>query len=77
MRSNALPKSKVNPPNKLLSPQKFIHHVMLLFIPFCYEKQLLSVCPSLCQNKRQELGVHDIVNRNKRKFEPYENSSNI
>ena len=57
--------------NKLLSPQKFVHHVMLLLFSFCDEKQLLSGCPSLYQNKLQEQGVHDVVNRNKRKFEPY------
>ena len=41
-------------PNKLLSPEKFAHHVMLLFFPFRDEKQLLSGCPPLYQNKLQE-----------------------
>ena len=58
-------------PNKLLSPEKFAHHVMLLFFPFRDEKQLLSGCPPLYQNKLQEQGVQDFVNRNKIKFEPY------
>ena len=58
-------------PNKLLFPEKFAHHVMLSFFPFRDEKQLLSVCPPLYQNKLPEQGVQDIVNRNKIKFEPY------
>ena len=58
-------------PNKLLSPEKFAHHAMLLFFPFRDEKQLLSGCPPLYQNKLQEQGVQDFVNRNKIKFEPY------
>ena len=58
-------------PNKLLFPEKFAYHVMLSFFPFRDEKQLLSVCPPLYQNKLPEQGVQDIVNRNKIKFEPY------
>ena len=56
--------------NKLFSPEKFAHHVMLLFFPFRDEKQLLSGCPPLYQNKLQEQAVQDDVNRNKIKFEP-------
>ena len=37
--------------NKLLSPEKSAHHVMLLFFPFGDEKQLLSSCTPLYQNK--------------------------
>ena len=33
--------------DKLLSPEKFAHHVMLLFFPFRDEKQLLSGCSPL------------------------------
>ena len=58
-------------PNKLLSPGKFAHHVMLLCFPFRDEKQLLSGCPASYQNKLQELGAQDVVNRNKVKFESY------
>ena len=58
-------------PNKLLSPEKFAHHAMLLFFPFRDEKQLLLCCPPLFQNKLQEKGVQDVVNRNKIKLEPY------
>ena len=60
-------------PSKLLSPEKFAHHVMLLLFPFRDEKQLLSCCSPLYQNKLQEQGVQDVVNRNKIKFEPYGN----
>ena len=58
-------------PNKLLSPETFAHHVMLLFFPFRDEKQLLSSYPLIYQNKLQDQGVQDFVNRNKIKFEPY------
>ena len=44
---------------------------MLLFFPFRDEKQLLLCCPPLFQNKLQEKGVQDVVNRNKIKLEPY------
>ena len=54
-------------PNKLLYPEKFAHHVMLLFLPFRDEKELLSGCP----NKLQEQRVQDVVNKNKIKFLPY------
>ena len=59
-------------PNKLLSPEKFAHHVLLLFYPFRDEKELLSGFPPLYQNKLQEQGVRDVVNTNKIKFvEPH------
>ena len=43
----------------------------LLFFTFRDEKQLLSGCPPLYQNKLQEQLVQDVLNRNKIKFEPY------
>ena len=60
-------------PNKLLSSEKFPDHVLLLlfFFPFRSEKQSLSGCPLLYQNKLQEQGVQDVVNRKKINFEPY------
>ena len=58
-------------PNKLLFPEKFAHHVMPFFFSFRDEKQLLSGCPLLYQNKPQEQGVQDVVNNNKIKFKPY------
>ena len=42
-----------------------------VFFSFKDEKQLLSGCPPLYQNKLQEQGLQDVVNRNKIKFEPY------
>ena len=44
---------------------------MLLFFPFRDEKKLISSYPSIYQNKLQDQGVQDFVNRNKIKFEPY------
>ena len=43
---------------------------MILFFLFRDEQQLLSGCLPLYQNKLQEQGVQDFVNRNKKKFEP-------
>ena len=43
---------------------------MILFFPF-RDKKLLSGFPPLYQNKLEEKGFQDIVNRNKIKFEPY------
>ena len=61
-----------NVPNKLLSPEKFAHHLLLLFYPFRDAKELLSGFPPIYQKKLLEEGVQDIVNINKRKFEPYD-----
>ena len=58
-------------PKKLLSPEKNFYHVMFLFFLFKDENQLLSGCPPLYQNKLQEQGVQDVVNRNKIKSESY------
>ena len=52
-------------PNKLLSPEKYAHYVMLLFFPLRNEKQLLSGSPPLYQNKLQKQVVQDVVNRNR------------
>ena len=57
--------------NKLSLPEKFAHHVLLLFYPFRDEKELLSGFPPLYQNKLQEQGFQDVVNTNKIKFELY------
>ena len=43
---------------------------MILFFLFRDEQQLLSGCLPLYQNKLQEQGVQDFVNRNKKTFEP-------
>ena len=43
---------------------------MLLFLPFRDQKQLLSGCAPLYQNK-QEQGVQDVVKGQKTRFEPY------
>ena len=55
--------------NKLLSPEKFVHNVIVLFCLFRDEKQLLPGCPPLYQNKLHDQGVQDIVNKNKIRFE--------
>ena len=70
--------SKANPSisraKSSLTSEKFAHHVMLLFFLIRDEKQFLSDCPALYQNKQQKKkkkGIQDIVNRNKIKFESY------
>ena len=62
--------------NKLLSLEKIAHHVLLVFFLFRDEKQLVSGCPPLHQNKLQEVAVQDVVNRNKIKFKPYDDLVN-
>ena len=57
--------------NKILSPEKFAHHVLFLFYTFRDEKELLSGFPPLHQNKLQEQWGQDVVNTNKIKFESY------
>ena len=58
-------------PNKLLPPDKFAHHMLLLFYPFRDEKELLPGFPPLYQNQLQQQRVQNIVNKNKLKFGPY------
>ena len=58
--------------SKLLSPEKFARHVLLLFYPVRDVKELLSGSQPMYQNKLQEKGVQDVVNINKMKFEPYD-----
>ena len=59
-------------PNKLLSPEKFAHHVLVLLFPFGDEKKfLLSGFTPIYQNKLQRERVQDVVSINKRKFKPY------
>ena len=58
-------------PNKLLSPEKFGYHVLLLFCPLRDENELLSGLPPIYQNKLQEEEAQDVVNIKKMKFEPY------
>ena len=44
--------------NKLLSPDKFVHHVP-------------KVCSSLYRNKMQEKGFQNVINISKINFEPF------
>ena len=62
--------------NKLLSPEKFAHNMLLLFYPFRDEKELLSGFPPIYKTKLQEEEVQDVVNINKMEFEPYGDSVN-
>ena len=60
-------------PNNSLYPGKYAHHLLILFYPFWDEKDLLSGCLSLHQNKLLEPGVQTVANSNKIKFEPFGN----
>ena len=57
-------------PNKLLSPEKFVYHVLLLCYLFRDEKESLFGFPALYQYKLPEQRVQYVVNINKIKFEP-------
>ena len=58
-------------PNEVLCPEKFAHHVLLLFYSFRDERELLSDFSPMYQKKMQEQGSQDVVNINKIKFEPH------
>ena len=58
-------------PNSMLYPEKYAHHLLMLFYPFRNENELLSGTPLLYQNKLLEPDVQDVVNNNRFKFEPY------
>ena len=58
-------------PNNILHPEKYAHHLLMLFYPFRNENELLAGTPPLYQNKFLEPGVQDIVNNNKIEFEPF------
>ena len=60
-------------PNNSLYPGKYAHHLLILFYPFWDEKDLLSGCLPLYQNKLLEPGVQTVANSNKIKFEPFGN----
>ena len=60
-------------PNNSLYPGKYAHHLLILFYQFWDEKDLLSGCLSLYQNKLLEPGVQTVANSNKIKFEPFGN----
>ena len=57
--------------SKLLSPEEFAHHVLVLFYPGRDEKDFLRGFPPIYQNKLQEEQVQDVINTNKMKFESY------
>ena len=54
-------------PNKLLSPEKFGYHVLLLFCSLRDENELLSGLPPMYQNKLQEEEAQDVVNIKKKR----------
>ena len=58
-------------PNHHKFPEKFAHHLLFMFYPFCNEQHLISDNSGTYSEKLQELGVIDIVNRNKQIFEPF------
>ena len=53
-------------PNKALSPEKYAHSLLILFLPFSSDSELLKD-GSYC-HRPQELNVLETVRRNRRKF---------
>ena len=51
-------------PKKLLSPEKLVHHVLLLFCPLRDEKEFLSGFPPNLSKQNARKGVQDVVNIN-------------
>ena len=58
-------------PNKLLSPEKFTHHVILLPFPFRVKNNCYQVFHHCSKTKPQEKEVQHVVHKNKINFEPY------
>ena len=57
-------------PNKLLSPEKLAHHVMLFFS--VQSRKIIAIrLPTIISKNTAKQGVQDVVNRNKIKFKPY------
>ena len=57
--------------NKLLSPEIFAHHILLLFYPLRGEKEILSGFPPIYQNKLHEKGAKDVKNISKMKVQQH------
>ena len=58
-------------PNKHHYPQKYAHHLLLLFYPFRSENELLGGTSHTYQGIFSENYVTEIVHNNRHKFEPY------
>ena len=58
-------------PNKHQYPEKYAHHLLLLFCPFRSKNELLGGTSHTYQEKYFEDGVTKIIRNNQRKFEPY------
>ena len=56
-------------PNETLKPEEFAHYLLFLFYPFRNENDLKSVNGSYCE-KLSESNILEIVNTNRRLFEP-------
>ena len=61
-------------PNRLLSPEKFAHHAILLVFPIKDEKGFLSDCPLLYQISLQGKRYQDVLNTNKNMSEAHGDS---
>ena len=58
-------------PNKHQYPEKYAHHLLLLFCPFISENELLGGTSHTYQGNFSANGVTEIVHSNRCKFEPY------
>ena len=57
-------------PNKDRYPEKFAHHLLFIFYPFCSEDELLTGNTPTYQNRLACPAVLNAINKNRQKFEP-------
>ena len=58
-------------PNQQKDPEKYAHHLLLMFLPFRSEAELSSSSDGTFLSKLGEPGVLPIISQNKLKFEPF------
>ena len=58
-------------PNPVNKPEEYAHHLMILFLPFRKESDLLSENENSYVAKLNNPGILHIVNENKDRFEPW------
>ena len=56
-------------PNRHKYPEKYAHHLLMMYYPFRAESELLE---STCLEKLSKPGILDIVNENKHIIEPFD-----
>lgn len=64
-------------PNKLKNPEGYAHHLLFVFYPICYEREVKVGQSPLYFSKLSELGVLDLVNNNKSLVQSFSDLVNV